>query len=102
MAAMAPSDPADRAPDSPERPSERIPGEAGGPPSSDAWGSRKALEVLALAFVFPATLVVGFLAGRWVGTELGNPQAGIVVGLIFGAAAAFWQLRVYVKRISPR
>lgn len=80
-------------------------GPAGGPPPSDGgggWGSRKAFEVLALAFVFPVTVYVGFAAGRWVGERLGDAGTGGVVGLVVGAVAAFWELYEFVRRLAPK
>jgi hypothetical protein len=72
-------------------------------PVGDPWGSRKALEVLALAFVFPATVYVGFAAGRWAGERwFDAPGAGGLVGLGLGALAAFWELYEYVRRLAPK
>ena len=82
----------------PPRPEDGSPSPAGG----DGWGSRKALEVLALAFVFPVTVYVGFLAGRWVGERLGDAGTGGVVGLVVGALAGFWEHYEYVRRLAPK
>ena len=67
-------------------------------PSGEAWGAQKALQVLALAFLFPAAVVVGYLAGRWLGARVGFPTAGSVVGVVAGAVAGFWQLYVFLRR----
>ena len=72
------------------------------PPDGGGWGSRKALEVLALAFVFPVTVYVGFAVGRWVGEQFGAPGTGGVAGLVVGAVAAFWELYEYVRRLAPK
>lgn len=66
-------------------------------PSGDAWGAQKALQVLALAFLFPAAVVVGCLAGHWLGERLGWPAAGGLTGAVIGAAAGFWQLFLFLK-----
>jgi hypothetical protein len=72
---------------------------AGPDPEQDSWGSRRALEVLGLAFLFPAAVVVGYLAGRWVGGQAGAPVAGAMVGALLGAAAGFWQLFAFLRRL---
>jgi hypothetical protein len=66
-------------------------------PSGDAWGAQKALQVLALAFLFPAAVVVGYLVGRWLGERLGWPTAGGLTGGVIGAVAGFWQLYLFLK-----
>jgi hypothetical protein len=68
------------------------------PGTGDAWGAQKALQVLALAFLFPAAIVVGYLGGRWVGGLLGWPAAGALAGGVLGAAAGFWQLYSFLVR----
>ena len=90
--------------DEPEAPGERPPSSPAPParPEGDGWGSRKALEILALAFVFPLTVFVGFAAGRWVGEKLGDAGTGSVVGLVVGALAGFWELYEYTRRLAPR
>ena len=78
---------------------------AGGPsgdPSGDRWGSRRALEVLAIAFLFPAAVGVGYLGGRWLGGQWGHGSAGGFVGAVLGALAGFWQLYQFVRRLAPR
>jgi hypothetical protein len=58
--------------------------------------------VLALAFLFPAAIVVGYLGGRWIGGQAGWPTAGAVVGIALGAVAGFWQLYVFLRRPISR
>jgi hypothetical protein len=65
----------------------------------DSWGSRRALEVLGMAFVFPAAIVVGYLAGRWIGAHAGAATAGAVLGATLGAVAGFWQLFAFLRRL---
>jgi hypothetical protein len=71
-----------------------------GPPTPPGgeWGTRKALEVLALAFLFPASIVVGYLAGKWLGGRLGSETVGSIVGGAIGVASGFWQLHAYLRR----
>ena len=76
---------------------------SGGPgDSGEAWGAQKALQVLALAFLFPAAVVVGYLGGKWVGGLGGWPQAGALAGAVLGAAAGFWQLYLFMRRLPRR
>ena len=51
-----------------------------------------------MAFLFPAAVVVGYLAGRWLGAHAGAPTAGAVLGAVLGAAAGFWQLYAFLRR----
>jgi hypothetical protein len=69
-----------------------------GSPDGEAWGAQKALQVLALAFLFPAAVAIGYLGGRWLGARIGWPTAGSVVGVVLGAVAGFWQLYVFLRR----
>ena len=72
---------------------------SGPDPGGDRWGARRAMEVLALAFVFPATIVVGYLVGGWLGERMGAPTGGAIGGAALGAAAGFWQLYVFLRRL---
>ena len=58
--------------------------------------------MLALAFLFPAAIVVGYLGGRWLGAQIGWPTAGAVTGVALGAVAGFWQLYAFLRRPSAR
>jgi hypothetical protein len=58
--------------------------------------------VLALAFLFPAAIVVGYLGGRWLGGRLGFPTGGGLCGGVVGALAGFWQLFLFLKRLPRR
>ena len=68
------------------------------PATGDGWGAQKALQVLALAFLFPAAVVVGYLAGRWLGVRFDWPVGGGLLGGVVGAAAGFWQLYLFLRR----
>jgi hypothetical protein len=72
------------------------------PPDDDAWSARRALELLALAFVFPAALFLGFWLGSRVGGWLGAPRLGGLIGGLLGASAGFWELFRLVRREQPR
>ena len=58
--------------------------------------------MLALAFLFPAAVVVGYLGGHWLGGRVGWPTAGAMVGVGLGAVAGFWQLYVFLRRPIAR
>jgi hypothetical protein len=77
-------------------------GQSPDPPPGDGWGAQKALQVLALAFLFPAAVVVGYLGGRWLGERFDWPVAGGLVGGVVGAAAGFWQLYQFLRRQPQR
>jgi hypothetical protein len=78
------------------------PSSAPQPPPGDSWGAQKALQALALAFLFPAAIVVGYLGGRWLGVRFDAPTAGALIGSVVGAVAGFWQLYVFLRRSSRR
>ena len=75
---------------------------AGDPRPDDSWGTQRALQVLALAFLFPASIVVGYLAGRWLGARAGAPAAGGLIGAAVGALAGVWQLYLFLRRLPGR
>lgn len=58
--------------------------------------------MLALAFLFPAAIIVGYLAGRWLGVGVGAATAGGLIGGVLGAVAGFWQLYLFLRRSSQR
>lgn len=59
------------------------------------WG-----DLMGLGMVFPIAIVLGFFIGRWVGTLLGYPRAGMGLGLAWGAAAGFWELYKTTQRLN--
>jgi positive regulator of sigma E activity len=68
----------------------------------EPWGGKKAMEVLALAFVFPLTIWIGWAVGGWIGERLGNESAWALGGVLVGAVAGFWELWAYLRRLTPR
>lgn len=58
--------------------------------------------MLALAFLFPAAVAIGYFAGHWLGARFGWPTAGAVVGVALGAVAGFWQLYAFLRRPGAR
>ena len=75
-------------PEGPEPSAER-PTDAG---DASAPSARRALELLAYAFVFPVATAAGFWAGRWIGERVGLPQTGAIVGAVVGFVAGFYEL----------
>lgn len=61
------------------------------------WG-----DLLALGFVFPISITLGFFLGRWIGGWFGHPAAGQWVGLIWGISTAFWELYKVNRRMTRR
>ena len=59
------------------------------------WG-----DLMALGMVFPIAILLGFLLGRWAGKLLGYPRTGLALGLIWGAAAGFWELYKTTVRLN--
>lgn len=59
------------------------------------WG-----DLLSLGMVFPLCIVLGWYAGGWLGDKLGYPEGGRLFGLLWGIAAAFWELYKVTKRLE--
>jgi hypothetical protein len=72
------------------------------PPSSDPSGSgaRKALEILAVAFVLPVAVYLGFWLGGKAGGFFGAATLGGILGGALGAAAGFLELYATLKRVA--
>ncbi|MBP1627845.1 MAG: putative F0F1-ATPase subunit Ca2+/Mg2+ transporter [Holophagaceae bacterium] len=72
------------------------------PKPKDADPKERALwgDLMSLGMVFPAAIVLGYFIGRWAGTKLGHPKAGILVGLAWGVATGFWELYKVTKRME--
>ena len=58
------------------------------------------MEILAVAFVFPVAVYLGFWLGGKVGIWLGAPTLGGIVGGILGAVAGFLELHQVLSRSS--
>lgn len=65
-----------------------------GTPERALWA-----DLLALGFIFPISITLGFFIGRWLGGLLGHPSGGGLVGLLWGIAAAFWELYKVSRRV---
>ena len=59
------------------------------------WG-----DLMSLGMVFPIAITLGFFIGRWAGGLLGHPKAGMIVGLVWGVAAGFWELYKTTLRLQ--
>lgn len=65
-----------------------------GAPERALWA-----DLLALGFIFPISITLGFFIGRWIGGRLGHPGGGGLLGLLWGIAAAFWELYKVSRRV---
>jgi hypothetical protein len=61
------------------------------------WG-----DLMSLGFTFPLCITLGFFLGRWLGGWFGHPVPGQWVGLVWGIAAAFWELYKVNRRMTRR
>ena len=70
--------------------------------SKDASPKERAMwgDLMAMGMVFPIAIAVGYFLGRWVGGLLGHPRAGMLVGLVWGVAAGFWELYKVTVRLN--
>ena len=73
------------------------------PPSGEIW--KKAGLLSSIAFVFPFSIAVGFLAGRWLDGKLDTQPWLALAGLILGTVAAFlevFRIVAAVDRMTDR
>lgn len=61
------------------------------------WG-----DLMSLGLTFPLCITLGFFLGRWLGGLLGHPTRGQWLGLVWGIAAAFWELYKVNQRMNRR
>lgn len=74
------------------------PGKDGADPKERAlWG-----DLLSLGMVFPIAILLGWFLGKWIGGAFGNPQAGALVGLVWGVATGFYELYKVTMRLNRR
>ena len=59
------------------------------------WG-----DLMALGMVFPIAIALGFFLGSWVGRKLGFPRTGMLIGLLWGISAGFWELYKVTIRVN--
>ena len=59
-------------------------------------------DLMSLGLTFPLCITLGFFLGRWLGGKLGYPIRGQWLGLLWGIAAAFWELFKVNRRLSRR
>jgi hypothetical protein len=56
------------------------PDRKGGDPKERAlWG-----DLMSLGMVFPIAILLGWFIGKWIGGKLGHPEAGSLIGLVWG------------------
>jgi len=74
------------------------PGREGGDPKERAlWG-----DLLSLGMVFPIAIVLGWFIGKWVGGKLGHPEAGALIGLLWGVVTGFYELYKVTMRMNRK
>ncbi len=56
-------------------------------------------DLISLGLIFPISITLGFFLGRWIGGWFGHPQGGGLVGLLWGIAAAFWELYKVARKV---
>lgn len=49
-------------------------------------------DLLAVGMIFPIAILAGLFGGRWIGGRFGHAEMGQWLGLVWGVAAAFWEL----------
>lgn len=59
-------------------------------------------EASVAGILFPASLVAGYLLGKWIGQWLGLGQTPAFVGAGLGAAAGFWNLYRLLRRMERK
>ena len=57
---------------------------------------------MSLGLTFPICIALGFFLGRWIGGWFNHPERGQYIGLVWGVAAAFWELYKVHRRVSRR
>ncbi len=63
---------------------------------------RKAGPYMGLGIEFAATVILCFIAGRWLDGKVGTEPILALVGLLVGTGAATWHLLRAVNRLSDR
>lgn len=61
---------------------------------------RRLLDVATIGLVFPVASVLGYLAGRAIGSWFDAPNGGALIGGLFGVAAGFYNVYQVVKRLN--
>jgi hypothetical protein len=61
---------------------------------------RRLLDYSVIGLVFPVAMVMGFVAGKWIGAWFGREDLGGVVGGLFGIAAGFYNVYKTVAKLN--
>ncbi len=75
-------------------------------PPADSEGDSKRREWVKLmnlsviGMVFPVSLVLGYLAGRWVGSLFDAARVGGMIGAAFGLVSGFYNMFKMVSRMG--
>lgn len=73
------------------------------PPSDPEAESRrrewvKLMNLSVIGMVFPVSLVLGYLAGRWIGSFFDAARVGGMIGALFGLVSGFYNMFKMVGR----
>lgn len=73
-------------------------------PPADGDSSRrewvKLMNLSVLGIVFPVSLVLGYFAGRWIGSFFDAVRVGGMIGAIFGLLAGFYNMFKMVSQMG--
>ncbi|MFQ6041655.1 MAG: AtpZ/AtpI family protein [Candidatus Poribacteria bacterium] len=62
------------------------------------WRGVGEISVVGLTIVI--AIIIGYFGGRYIGGKFGNPDLGIIIGVLLGMASGFMELfRVVIKYI---
>lgn len=61
---------------------------------------RRLVDYSVIGLVFPVAMVLGFVAGQWIGGWFGRDRLGGVVGGLFGIVAGFYNVYKTVAKLN--
>ena len=62
----------------------------------------KLMNVSVVGMVFPVSMVLGYLGGRFVGSWFESAQAGGLIGGLLGLMAGFYNVFKIIAKLDPR
>lgn len=72
-------------------------------PEEDPLGTTiKLVSASHLAYFLPAAVILGALAGRWIGGKFGHTDGGTLLGLLWGIAAGIWEVWKVQKGLNRK
>ena len=55
-------------------------------------------DLSAIGLTLVLAIVIGTFSGKWLGSQFGNQQLGLIIGFLFGTGAGFIQMYKSVSR----